>query len=305
MQARLLILLRKVWLLLVFGALGSFVVVNWDAFIELQAGLLLFPVSLTLAGVSQIAVFFLSAGLWMSLHRGLGLPRALRHFSMLNMGKYLPGKVWGMLARGTEMVLEGRRKQEILFATVTEQYLLVLGAAAVGAAGLGWWMAGPWAALILMPAVLLFGAMLRSMLIRILMRFVSLGESWQVPDAAGSEHHLVGGSLSIASWLANGIVLYLLASMLFPEVVSLSMLPLFVGAMAVAVSGGFLVLFAPAGFGVREGLLIMLLGPVIGVESAAFLSVSHRLWLLAFDLLLGGWILVSAGLHRDAHSAVR
>jgi len=54
-------------------------------------------------------------------------------------------------------------------------------------------------------------------------------------------------------------------------------LPIFICAVTVVLIGGFLAFFAPAGLGVQEGLLLVLLGPMIGAGPAAIIAVLMRL----------------------------
>jgi len=54
-------------------------------------------------------------------------------------------------------------------------------------------------------------------------------------------------------------------------------LPIFICAVTVVLIGGFLAFFAPAGLGVQEGLLLLVLGPMIGAGPAAIIAVLMRL----------------------------
>jgi len=52
--------------------------------------------------------------------------------------------------------------------------------------------------------------------------------------------------------------------------------------------GGFIVLFAPGGIGIREGIMVALLSPVTGVTLAVAISALHRVITMLFDIVLGG-----------------
>ena len=65
-----------------------------------------------------------------------------------------------------------------------------------------------------------------------------------------------------------------------------------VGGFAFAWSVGFLVVFAPAGAGIRDVLLVAILGPVLGVGSATAVALVSRALMTAGDLLtaaLAAW----------------
>ena len=51
---------------------------------------------------------------------------------------------------------------------------------------------------------------------------------------------------------------------------------------------GLLAFFVPAGIGVREGIFIMLLGPLLGPGIAAMATVLARIVATCVDLILGG-----------------
>jgi uncharacterized membrane protein YbhN (UPF0104 family) len=61
---------------------------------------------------------------------------------------------------------------------------------------------------------------------------------------------------------------------------------------------GFLAVTVPGGIGVREGVLIVLLGPLLGAETAAVIAATHRVFLTALELAsaaLGYWVNRVAG----------
>ena len=88
--------------------------------------------------------------------------------------------------------------------------------------------------------------------------------------------------LLIASWMTTGAATWLTARAIIP--VSPSLLPLFAGANALAMSLGTLAV-VPAGIGVREGLLLVVLTPMTG-PVASILVLVLRLQSTIIELLL-------------------
>jgi len=84
-----------------------------------------------------------------------------------------------------------------------------------------------------------------------------------------------------------GLGCWLLALAIAP--VGIEALPAFLCAMVVATIGGFVVLFAPAGLGVQEGLLLVLLGTVVAPETAAIVVVMMRLAQTLCEAALAGF----------------
>jgi uncharacterized membrane protein YbhN (UPF0104 family) len=62
---------------------------------------------------------------------------------------------------------------------------------------------------------------------------------------------------------------------------------LLVGVNAIAMIAGFLALFSPGGIGIREGVMVALLTPSLGLSQAMILSITMRLVMVAADLLIG------------------
>jgi uncharacterized membrane protein YbhN (UPF0104 family) len=83
---------------------------------------------------------------------------------------------------------------------------------------------------------------------------------------------------AIAQWIAYGAGVWLVAR---------SGLALATGAYALAWCAGFLFLVAPAGAGVREGALALLLAPALGSGRALGVALIARLLATVADLLLG------------------
>ena len=67
-----------------------------------------------------------------------------------------------------------------------------------------------------------------------------------------------------------------------------SALPTLAGAFCLANVAGFLAFFAPAGVGVREGILMVMIGQVLPAPQAALVVVAARIWQTAMDLLTAG-----------------
>jgi len=65
-----------------------------------------------------------------------------------------------------------------------------------------------------------------------------------------------------------------------------SLLARLIGAFCLAWVGGFLALFAPAGIGVREGILITVIGGSLSPEHTALIVIAARLWAIAMDVLM-------------------
>jgi hypothetical protein len=87
---------------------------------------------------------------------------------------------------------------------------------------------------------------------------------------------LIGGAVFLGAWWIHGLTLGLTIYAVIGERIAWSDWPFWTGAAAVALVGGFVVLFAPGGLGVREGLLLELLERQLGPHEAVLVTVLWR-----------------------------
>jgi hypothetical protein len=98
---------------------------------------------------------------------------------------------------------------------------------------------------------------------------------------------------ALASWLCYGVHVYLLARRLGVEGGALLWLQC-TGAFAAAFASGPLLLVVPAGAGVREAALLLLLGSTVTVPVAAVIAVVSRLLFIVGDLAWSGVAVLAA-----------
>jgi hypothetical protein len=95
-----------------------------------------------------------------------------------------------------------------------------------------------------------------------------------------------GGPLAMVciQWLLIGTAFWLTARSVGD--VPLARAPFVISASALAVTIGFVAVFAPAGLGVREGLLLLLFAPVLGDATTALVIVSMRFFQVVVEASL-------------------
>ncbi|MDM8521732.1 hypothetical protein QUF80_00010 [Desulfococcaceae bacterium HSG8] len=100
----------------------------------------------------------------------------------------------------------------------------------------------------------------------------------------------------------SGISVVVLSAVKLP----VSFLPTLIGVSCMAYVAGFLIIFAPAGIGVREGILLVMLTPAFGAETASIIAIIMRLIQTVSDCLLAtsGFILWHF-LRHNAHEKAR
>jgi glycosyltransferase 2 family protein len=249
------------------------------------------PVSLGAALGAVLAGILATFLCWRTILGDLGgrlpVPAGARLFFLAQLGKYLPGSLWPVM---TQMEL-GRDHQipERASGAAVGVFLLVvvatgLAVAAATAPLLGpdavhayWWLlAGlPLTILVTVPPVL-------NRLVGLAMR---LARRPPLPVPMTARGLLAAAGWSLASWLAYGVHIWVLAG----ELGGAGGLPLLAratGAFAAAWCAGFLMLLAPAGAGVREAALMLLLAGVLSGPQATVVVVVSRLLFVIGDI---GW----------------
>ncbi|GAB2465294.1 lysylphosphatidylglycerol synthase transmembrane domain-containing protein [Xylanimonas ulmi] len=241
-------------------------------------------------GVVYVWCTFLS---WRALLADLGSPLPLRPalavFGISQIGKYVPGGVWNVVAAaeiGADHKVPRSRSLAgmalaVLLGVVTGAVVAAVCLPIAGAGGLGRWSWIAWAApvlvVLLVPTVLgrLVGAGLRFLRRPPMERPLS----WTGLGSA------VGWSL--LSWALAGLHVWLLATGLGLEA-SARTLTLMVGGYAIAWIAGFVVVFVPAGAGVREAVLLALLAGLLPHAEVLLVVLLTRVLLTVVDLLFAG-----------------
>lgn len=254
--------------------------------------------------VVLLAVFVYLVGLWALMVRRLGGPKlgwgeSMKIFFLANLGRYIPGKVW-QLAGLT--YLAGKRGVSLPVASsaaVLGQIFALAAAATLGGIALA---AGatsgfpselvPWA---LVPAAVIVvivtvPAALRMML-RVAFKLGRRQEETPRLDALFGARWL---GLYLVAWLGYGIAFALLWGS-FPALPAVSW-PAAVGSFGGAYFLGYAAIFAPAGIGVREGAMAVLLSPWMNATDATVLAVIARIWMTVAELIPLALIAVAAAL---------
>ena len=239
-----------------------------------------------------------SASLWGRLVREMGGPALSRRtsvplFLVANLGRYVPGKVLQIAGLTWLARRQGVPAPIAAGAAILGQGVALLGATVVGLAAFfspaldpglriwGWLGLGA-------VVVFILGTGIPGVADRLRALWFSLAGS-EAPSSAKAPPQGFGFGLRWTGLYTLNWALYAVAFwLLFLGVVGWQPF-LYVGpAFAAAYVGGYLALFAPAGLGVREGLLAAFLAPVLEPEAALALAVVARLWTTGVEVIPAG-----------------
>jgi len=246
------------------------------------------PLWLAVASLVLFGAYVLSGLLWVFMTRelgasDLGLYAGLGVYLLANLGRYVPGKVWQVLGLAYLAGREGVDPPIATSAAVLGQALSLGGACLVGSLALlnappGLRGYAPWViGAVGLGVLLTLSRRLMSSALDLWARLLKRGAA---PTAPGRTFGVRWALAYALNWLLYGaaFVLFVRAFEGGGE-----FLPLASGFVA-AYLLGYLALFAPAGIGVREGFLVAILSPLLGVGAVAVAAWS-RLWLTAIEVL--------------------
>lgn len=241
--------------------------------------------------------------LWQGAKVQIAMLEGLAHISQTLMGKYLPGKLWGLFSRGVMVSKKFSNVTDNVVVSVVEQ-LTLMHAAAVCCVMFGavyyaiqngpWWIS-VLASLIIMISVyvMAFGLVhVKELSVRVLRFFkVSAVKSSDVWDNLAGRHYVANVLLFSLYWiLLAAIVVALFWSWFYHGAFDdafYARLVLVFAAVPAGVVAGFLVLWVPSGIGVREGVIVGILGLQFSVDQAVMMSVVYRIWCVFADFIIG------------------
>jgi uncharacterized membrane protein YbhN (UPF0104 family) len=260
------------------------------------------------SGLAALVALGANALSWRAVMRSLGLRstrrQAARVFFVSQVGKYVPGSVWPVVAQAEFARDHGADRLRTVVGSLCAMVVGAVTAGVIGAVGTTlfvpgalatyWWVLPVAAAL----AVVLAPPVLRWLVARAMkMR----GREADAPEIAGRD--LVVAILwSAVMWLLLGVHAWILLRSIAPGP-SVSW-PLATGVMALAWLVGFVVVFAPAGAGAREAAMVVLLGAVATPAEGLALALASRVLMTLADAIAFA-IGLGLGARRGRRRAVR
>jgi uncharacterized membrane protein YbhN (UPF0104 family) len=272
-------------LAVVAGFFVATLAARWNDVISLKWRLEpgLFAVATVLLALS----YGLVAGLWgLALHRAAGtrLAAGARIWFVSNLARYVPGNVWSYVGAVELARREGVARRTTLAVMALTQVLSVGVALLVGLPVLVAERARLGRPALLGAVVVLVAAALAAIFRRQLLglarrRLPGLDPADLTPSAGTVALLTVGYA---AYWAVTGVAFAALVASLYP--LDPTDVPVVVAAYAAAYAVGFLALLTPAGLGVREGVLVVALAPVLPAGPALVVALISRLWMMLVEL---------------------
>ncbi|MBI5198181.1 MAG: flippase-like domain-containing protein [Nitrospirae bacterium] len=251
-------------------------------------------------------VYILAASGWTLIMRFIGVEigwlRGLWIFLLSMFGRYIPGGVWSALGRLYLCRLEGIPDSKSGAGILLEQVYPIISAGFVFALSLLFWNDTdvvvkflPMMAMIPLLAVFLHPKSFLKIINPVLAR---LGKK-PIHVSLSFRHMATLFLFYSIYWIVSGIAFFFFVRAFYP--VATHSVPILIGIYAISFTVGYLTFFTPAGLGVREGTLSILLSFMMPASVAVGLALLSRLWLLGVELLIAVAFLI----HEDSRKRVR
>ncbi|MEU4228755.1 lysylphosphatidylglycerol synthase transmembrane domain-containing protein [Nonomuraea sp. NPDC026600] len=276
-------LLRVFLALVALGFLGYGLARNWDE--TTAAVTALSPWAVLGAFAAVLAGQFCMLLAWRKVLAGLGSPLPLRVTGRImfvgQLGKYIPGSVWAyaaMMELGRDHGSPPRRT----FACISLSLVINLGVAlSIAAATLATQQAvrQAWYLLLLVPVIIV--CLHPKVLTWGLNLALRLARKEPLESVLPGRTVLVAVGWTALGWFIYGLHTWLLSGRWDLYVVA-------TGAYAFAWATGLLTFVVPAGVGVREGAMILVLSPLIGTGPSYAVAVVSRLAFTLGDAVAAG-----------------
>jgi len=295
------------WLLaaVVIGFAARELARQWQGVAPAIAGLRLDWVRVLASSALVFATYLILIEAWRATLRvwSASLPFAVaaRIWFVSNLGKYVPGKVWQIAAMGALAQKSGVSAAAAIGSSLLVNLVSVLAGFAViaiTAAGrvgalIGSQTAngGERSAEFIVVSIAIAGAVvlvLAPVAVPTLAAFAGRvsGRQIAIPRVPPSAVWVAAVS-TVASWVLYGLAFWLFARGITPRATgnASSYMAVYTGSYL----AGYLALFVPGGFGVREAVLVIAM-PRFGLASAAdaaVIAITSRLWLTILEILPG------------------
>jgi len=282
----------KVFMILaIFYFLGKTLCQNWR---QIDFRQLHLNIVLLITSIFFLWVHFLSSVLGWKLildKLDVSLPflKGIKIMFYSQLGKYLPGKIWTFAGRMYFCQKINIPNSKTFVSMVLELALTIISGILIFLIS---FLFSSRFKMDINPFLLVAVAVLILMMIhpKILVRIINFFLRWlkEKPikiDLNFSQIFVLTAYYCII-WFCFGIAFYFLINSV--TFIIPSKIPILTGSFAISSTIGIMALFAPAGLGVREGILAFLLNNFFPISLAILLSLLSRLWVSIGELVMVG-----------------
>ncbi len=262
------------------------------------------PTMFALAVITQYTIAALYIFIWHTNANLCGLKNISAHDAILHsgiafLGKYTPGKIAGLFMRGVAVKKDLYSNEKIIKATTIEQFTLIHSGFLICVAAWSTSLDTKQAALLLTLVFLSFLCVF--LLPWFFSKTTSFLNKWPklVSLAKAMEHGFVKSYILILlltciSWALTALTVYFCIKSFSVDISLMQTLLI----STLAFLSGALVFILPAGIGVREGTLVLLLAPYCSAPTAIAIATLHRILTVVVDITIGIYALQKMARHE-------
>ena len=267
--------------------LGRFAWSNWQEVREVDFAI---RVDILFLSMLVLAVYFLGrAWLWHFLTTryriDIPLRRAVGAWFLSQLGKYIPGKVFMYVGRLYYYAREGHSKTLFSLCFLVETMATILSSTAIvliALAEAGLPQLRPYEPVLMIALVGLVVVLHPAVLRRLASWGLRMLGRSAIDFAPRGRDTALFVLLYSVNWLVFGMAFFLFINSIYR--IGAEHILYLAGAFSAASLIGMFSVFVPSGLGVREGVLILMLAPIVTVEAAIVISFASRLWFTATEL---------------------
>lgn len=293
--------------LLIFYFIGSFAYKNWESISDYNW--IPEPSWLVSSVFLLITVYILAACGWILTVRMFGFhirwTKGISIYLFSLLGRYVPGGVWSVLGRIYLCRLEGVPDSVSGTSSILEQAYPIVSAGFIFAVSLLFWN-DTGSAIRVLPALLFVPIFIVFLHPKPFLKIANpiLSRMGKAPvniPLSFNNMLFLTGYYSLY-WLVTGTAFYFFICSFYP--LDISYIPILSGIYAISFVAGYVTFFTPAGLGVREGSLTVLLSFFIPAPIAIGVALLSRLWLIGVELTILLILLLNAETRKMAKTAL-
>jgi len=252
--------------------------------------------------ITASCLFILAWKILLSKQVGLSLGyfETTSHIGVTLLGKYIPGKIWGLVGRGYLLKAHNVDLGSSANLLLLDQVLTFTSGIIISILFLSFLYFKIWTlGLLLIAAFFLWLSLktytkITSVFFDLIKRALPQqdGEIDQVNTATINPNTFYSVfCIYLLHWCATTLALSLFVYPLIADNYLTSTL-LITAAIPAAMLSGFIALWAPGGIGVREVVIVAILSLQLPLEAATFIAIAYRLVCIVIDLVIGSTSLI-------------
>jgi len=285
-------IIKLLFIIAALGFMSYYLAENWSTLKQhdWQFDITLFLLSSALLWLAFFfSIYLIQQAFIRIANAKISLFQLFRVFNIANLGRYLPGKIWNILGMYYLVGEYGISKKQTTIAILASEISYKGSALLIG---ICYFIFSPLYGQYLPVMITLLACSLIFIHPRIVDKLVNYGlrlfKKQTIQINYSYSTILVFFLLYIIVWMIYSLAFYVFVSSL-TSLESVNIFQFFT-ILPLCWVVGYIMIFAPGGIGVREGMLVIILGEFLPAEVALVIAVTQRIW---FTIVEGINIIIS------------